>query len=431
MAEHEIDKSGPDHLRRLLGGPTSFARQGDPRRLAEILEVLLHAGPVTSAELEFILRERSGTVRTRIVAQGSLADWVGAGRARPEFLHLGWIAPDKSRWILTEEGAAVARTHPSASPSEFAKRLCVAGDRRLDRLISRLLTRLWQLNPHQQGAVILPQPSIRDVPDDVHGFNGWVISACEKWHGDLRKNSPGVLDVVEQRTALSGRPESAEKYLIRRSLNLVTLISSMWGETWQGMELGRRRTRLQRVITGELLDILFGDILAPGDFQVWQSRMDWAGLTLLARNLFRNRKRVWFPVGAFRDDAPDDFTAVPGLGTEGRTWFCYTPKGPDAERKLADALFEAYQERQRVEPSQYVSLPAVRDYVCYKLRIGNAYFESLLQQVFPRVLNGELPYAMALEVDVSAAERARLGNSLPIVIDGIPRFIMAMQRKQP
>ena len=36
---------------------------------------------------------------------------------------------------------------------------------------------------------------------------------------------------------------------------------------------------------------------------------------------------------------------------------------------------------------------------------------------------------MAVEVDINPAERARLGNTLLVALDGVPRSILAMRRR--
>jgi len=127
--------------------------------------------------------------------------------------------------------------------------------------------------------------------------------------------------------------------------------------------------------------------------------------------------------------AGTDFRPIEALSANGQVYHLYVPGGSAFEQRFADTLFEAYQQRQQLERVEFVSLPAVRDHVCFRLRISNAIFTATLQALFPRAVRNETAYSMALEVDVTPLERRQLQSRLPIVIDGIPRYIIAMRRR--
>ena len=54
----------------------------------------------------------------------------------------------------------------------------------------------------------------------------------------------------------------------------------------------------------------------------------------------------------------------------------------------------------------------------------------MLQDLFPKAVRGDSIYSMALEVDVTPAERNRYKYKIPIVVDEIPRYIISMRNKQ-
>jgi hypothetical protein len=326
---------------------------------------------------------------------------------RRELQGIGWLDPASERWTLTDAGAAVSSRRPDA----LARDLCVAHDRVSGHLVSRILTRLWELNPDHQGAVRMSQPDASRAPDTLAELRPWLAAQVAAWLGELHRSMTG----------LSVPPETE---------GLIEQVLVSLKDAWDKKPARERRKRLQEVLTDRLHDLLLGSVLAPSDVPVWHTRMDWAGLTLTARRLPGVEDRVWFPVGAFREAEDASFIPVQGLLDEfGRIFYRHTPRGSDAERRFADALYDAYLLEQDRRGVEYVSLLAARDAVCYRLRVGNAHFEELLHVILTKSLNRELPYAMAIEVDISRSERARLGSTLLVTLNGVPHYILSMRRR--
>ncbi len=331
------------------------------------------------------------------------------GRLR-ELAGLGWIEANGDRWALTEAGKTIVPWAPVADPVRFAWALCLAHEQHNKHVISRLLSRMWEIHPARQGAVVLARPPMTTAPGNQEELRRWVPDTLASWLGRLAREMSGFVlpDSLD---------ETAQKVV--RTL----------GEGWKGLLPSERKKRLEKAMMDRLHDLLFGRIVAPRDLGVWQSRMDWAGLTLVARKLPGGDGQVWFPVGAFRRTGNPSFTAVEGLTRDGIGYHVHTPSGSEAEAHFAATVYDCYRVRQHRDKTEYVSLLAVRDHVCYTLRIGNARFEALLQQIFPRVLRGDLPYAMALEVDLSPMDRRRIAGALPVIIDGTPRYIISMRQQ--
>jgi len=110
------------------------------------------------------------------------------------------------------------------------------------------------------------------------------------------------------------------------------------GAGWEGLLPSLRKKRLEEAMMDRLHDLLFGGIVAPRDLGIWQSRMDWAGLTLVARKLPGGRGQVWFPVGAFRRTGNPSFTPVEGLARDGVVYHVHAPSGLEAEAHFATTL---------------------------------------------------------------------------------------------
>ncbi|WP_437296604.1 hypothetical protein [Sorangium sp. So ce426] len=399
---------GPSSERFDDGRAAAPSSGRDPRRLAEILEEIHRLGPSSAAQIAASLNTHR---EVRIAFFGRPEKDGPAdvdGRLR-ELAGLGWIEARGEQWALTKVGEEIAARGPVGAPVPFARTLCLAHEAHNKRVVSRLLTRMWEINPGRQGAVILADPPSNAAPVERDEIQRWLAGAIESWLQKLASEMPGFEP-----------PASVEEIAQKVERGL--------GEGWESLNLKRRLDRLKEAMLDRLHEMLFGGVVAPRDLRIWQSRMEWAGLTLLARRLPGVRGRVWFPVGAFRKPGNPSFSPVQGLVRDELIYHVYTPSGSDAETEFAAELYDCYRARQQRERTEYVSLLAVRDHVCYELRIGNACFEALLQRIFPRVLRGELPYSMALEVDLSPRDRLRIAGALPVMIDGTPRYIIAMRQ---
>lgn len=323
---------------------------------------------------------------------------------------LGWVQPEQTLWKLTDAGRKLAESEPSAHPVLFARHLCLAHEERNARVVSRLLARMWELNPERQGAVPLPTPLTEGFPREHALLRSWLTETWSSWLKSMSRS-------------LSGLPLSAplESHVERLEHSL--------GAGWEGWSESQQRRRLAVVMTNRLLHVLFGDIVLPRDWPAWQRRLDWAGFSLLARKIAGVAGRVWFPAGAFRAEGDASFVPFQALRQDTLCYHVHAPSGQEAEERFAELLYDCFQARQQLVKAEYVSLHAVRDHVCYLFRIGNDRFEALLQDTFLKALRGELPFSMALEVDISPAELRRLSSSLPIIIDHAPRYIIAMRRR--
>ncbi len=379
--------------------PLSIARESDPNNLARIMSVLNRQGPLTARDLSGALTDM------RVNLGPDKAETI-----RREFEFLKWIEPEQSKWTLTERGKDLASMAGAGHFSEFARQLCVDNDRYNQRVVSRLLQRMWQISPDLQGAIIIPKPAFENLPESLNELKKQLQVNLPKWSAALQKQ-------VKNFGGIEHVNDFAE--------NIVNGMSARWEKA----PLSEKVNRLQTLIGEVFFQAMLGEIISPNDVDIWQNRMDWAGLTHTARDLPGTQGHIWYPVGAFREQG-DEFTAVPGLvNAENQTFHRFTPSGKRFAEQFMSTLFDGYRQTQKVTNVEYVSLLAVRDWVCYRLRISHEVFEQTLQTQFPLALRKEIPYSLALEVDISHSELTRLGNARPVVIDGSPRYIISMRSR--
>jgi len=420
------EKNPPSGLSALSKSPkTASLPSGfsDPRRVHIILRLVDSIPGCSTAlllhhlrdDLEWQLQDPS-RLPGRLQTSAS-----GLERLRRELLHLGWLmeseAPNSaeaSLWWLSPAGENLVRDK-TLTPESLSLRWCVDSNE-VEDSISRLLERLWLLSPDSQGQVIFALPSVEEPPPaDRANLGAYLIGLYTKWWVPLVQHwCPRWEQILPAKTlGVDALRQQSHDRLAARWPRLLTE--------------AQRRTAVQEQLTGQLRAFLFGDILPPTAVETWQRRMDWAGLSL--SSVFDGTGRIWFPVGVFRNNASPAFQFVSGLVQGQQTYAVYAPAWPIIRTAFATTLGWAYFHEQKLHQGTYVSLHAVRDLVCQKLRLGHFRFVECLQQAFTESVTDSFPYHLSLEVDRTPSDRQRQARELPIEVDGAPRYIVAIQRR--
>lgn len=385
------------------GSSFSIARESDPRLFAEVLNEINKAGTTTSKQL-------SDAITSRIRPIGLTYESDKAITVERELEKLGWIKIQQNQILLTEIGNDIVNSKNGLDPFVLARRIATANEKNNAQVVSKLLSRLWEINPEQQGAVIIPQLGKDELPKSLVDFRRYLLNIAPKWIEGLAKTISGL-------------------HLQFEAEDLVKKVIDGLKKNWEKQSTSIRFNRSQELIAQYFIDAMFGYIISPSDIVIWQRRLEWAGLTYLAEEIPGMAGYVWFPVGAFRENATTEFFPIPEIMNRGQAFHVHE-LGKNGESDFGRTLYEAYIQQQQLEGVEYVSLIAVRDWVCYRIKISALTFELMLQDLFPKAVRGDSIYSMALEVDVTPAERNRYKYKIPIVVDEIPRYIISMRNKQ-
>lgn len=398
--------SGVSRLSKDSDMPRQYlARESDPRVLANVLQALKQYGQIDFAQLSQIVKER-------LRGSGASFKKDKAKTIGKEFEFLNWVKIEEDAWRLTAEGNNLAQRLSENDIESFLHILIEAHEKKAGQVVSRLLKRMFELNPGEQGAIIIPQLA-NDSQIDLHtvytDLKPLLVNELQRWNQEVQRKLSGFtsLDI----------DESADSILTRSLAK------------WAGLSPGRRRSQMSAAISDRFLDAMFKEIMPPADVKIWQNRLDWAGITHTARKLPQTPGQIWFPAGDFgRKEA--HFTPMESLERADQKFIRRTPSGTDFLKRFGEALYESYVQTQLVERVEYVSLLAVRDIVCFHFRISHAVFESCLQDLFVRSISGAMPFKLSLEVDITPRELRQLGRNRPVIIDNTPRYIIAMRKRK-
>lgn len=377
-----------------------LSRESDPRVLAQLLELLKDHGALPFDQLSLALRERGYSLKV---------DKAKAVRKELEFIE--WLLPNTDKWELSISGAIQAATNPVVNISRFSKSLVVAHEIKNSHVITQLLDRMFLINPNERGVIVIPQPILNSLNETIEEIKPSLLNLIQRWNGALKSRMSGFKPLS---------PSDTIDKIIKDSLS-----------RWDKLSQSQRRSNITKAFADRFLESMFNGLMTPSDVRIWQSRLDWAGITHTGQQLPGVEAHVWFPVGNYfnENEIMSFYEPIHELGQDDKVFCCYLPYGKEFQKRFCEILNEGYLKEQEEEGMEYVSLLSVRDWVCYRLRVSHQVFERTLQELFPKSLRGDLPFTLALEVDITPKEMRDLGRGRPVVIDGTPRYIIAMRMK--
>lgn len=113
---------------------------------------------------------------------------------------------------------------------------------------------------------------------------------------------------------------------------------------------------------------------------------------------------------------------------DGYNLFIHIPKWKEEnQNKFVDYLVKAYFELRRPFQGNFVNLSALKELVCYNMKISEHLFETFLEETYKMNLSGDLKIRISLEVDKLPEEtKAAYIKREPVMVDGKYRNIIAI-----
>jgi hypothetical protein len=162
-------------------------------------------------------------------------------------------------------------------------------------------------------------------------------------------------------------------------------------------------------------------------FDIWTYRGKQIGI-IHATEFYPNfNGRVVYPTSVVMraTDSPDFeqlFTYADGVGL-----FIHHPEVEANQEQFVDALVKAYFDLRRSNRSYFISLSALRELVCYNLKISEHLFGTFLEFAYRLNLEGNLKIRISLEVDKLPEEtKAMYLKQEPVMVDGRYRNIISI-----
>jgi hypothetical protein len=411
----------------------------DPSLYAEALQIAQDQGLVTKQVLQ---REIGPRLRGMLFVKQQ-----SARVARQLILELqryGWVRADEGGRVrsgaacrLSVEGAA-ALAESQSNPRAF-RRTLVGRMHDVFVIPGWMVNRLWQINPHGQGEVILPSP----LPD---------------WHPETRpwEDAPWSHELERQtlRTAARARVASPFAFPIEDA-PWTEAVRQAWTHLSGRRPRGRRaerkppryspRRRLAQAIRRATIHLLFGrelqgthDVNYGGikppfylaSFEIWCARLQALEILFYTDWHPDVPGRILFPVALFRDcpAASRQFECLPAIRhPDGRPLCLHQPEWGAWRERFWQALVKVHRGISQQVRARYVSLLDVRDEVCRQLRLSAHRFEEFLERALQETPPDSCPWHISAETDLR--EDLRSGRGLlrrPVYIRRVPHTLIAM-----
>ena len=138
--------------------------------------------------------------------------------------------------------------------------------------------------------------------------------------------------------------------------------------------------------------------------------------------------RLVFPTSVIeRETRSSDFRELYRYSDNRTGLYVHVPLDGEGQDRFVDFLWKGYLSLRRTHRSYFINLSALRELVCYNMRISERVFEMLLDQAYKHRLTGNLRIHISLEVDKLPEEtKATYLKQAPVMVDGKYRNIIAI-----
>ena len=322
--------------------------------------------------------------------------------------------------LLTEAGKDLLRIYRTAGQEAFNLVLFQLMERTYEAF-RYILKFAYASNDFKPGLLVFPIYSPRQLgiakrsisrTRDVQAYIEQLIKRVEedikKFLGkdtDLSKHAVLIIERLSESKLLEKEPNS---HLPSKNFyKIVKRIRDYW--------------------LGVLLQEFYKYDFSISSFDFWMYRGKQIGI-IQATEFYPNfNGRIVYPTAIIADKVNNqDFDNIYTYDN-GESLFIHQPKAEKSVDKFVDALVAGYFDLRRSYRSYFINLSALREIVCYKLKISDRTFESLLDDVYKLNIQGKLRVKIALEVDRLPEEtKAIYLKREPVLVDGKIRNIIGI-----
>lgn len=330
----------------------------------------------------------------------------------------------KSFLYLTELGKDLIDIYEKEGQVAFNQVLFGLMEARYDNAFRYIIDLLYKINKRRSGLLILPIYSPRQLDFD---------RSTVRTAGDIVEYSKILLKKME---------EDLNTYLgIKKSLIVInnTILKRLYEN-----ELISRNPKTEftpnkyNVITKRFRDYWFSYFLIEiygyqgslSSFDIWTYRGKQIGI-IHATEFYPNfNGRVVYPTSVIMNKVKsNDFKSlIIYPNSNDLSLYIHDPKINDKNQQLfVDCLVNAYYDIRKNVRSYFVNLLAIREIVCYKMKISELVFQKFLDNTYELNLKNKLQIRISLEVDKLPEEtKAMYLKQEPVMVDGKYRNIIAI-----
>ena len=284
-----------------------------------------------------------------------------------------------------------------------------------------LINFLYNANRHRPGLVIIPNYSPR-----LLDFERSEIQTT----GDFLKYSKALVNKLEndiknflgQHRNLKKENEKLVQKLIESEL-----IPKSPNEQFTPKNFYVITKRFRDFWINYFLKEIYQFEFSMSSFDIWTYRGKRIGI-IQATEFYPNfHGRIVYPTSVIiKETRSRDFQKLYEYA-DGNCLYMHNPNYEINQEKFVDTLVKAYFDLRRSNTSYFINLSALRELVCYNMKISDSIFQFYLENIYKLKYSGELKIRISLEVDKLPEEtKAIYLKREPVMVDGKYRNIIAI-----
>lgn len=325
-------------------------------------------------------------------------------------------APDSSEsFMITPKGSRLLEK--SSVDLHYFYEMVIIEINKIYVIPSWFIQRLWDINPTNQGLVVIPAPLKNWNPESRKwGDNEWKSEFKEQIHISINK----VKSILPYSFPIN------EEIWIEEVKNVWIKIGNAkprkFDSTTKALSHYSPRKRLAISMKEASINLLFSNInpkskiedfdgakspLSPRTYSYWCTRLEELGLINYTDYNQYLPGRIIYPVCSFKDRTyGKDFVEILDFKNNYNIPLkIYRPSWEEIRIKFTDVLFQEYQKIFLRTRSLYVSIQELRDEVCRVLKLSSTLFDKFIENAFFESNKGLFKLRISIETDIREDQR--------------------------
>ncbi len=330
------------------------------------------------------------------------------------------IREDDSELYLTKEGEKLLAQFNNEGDMQFKQSLLKLMESSYNAF-RHIITFLYEANKHKPGMVVIPNYSPRQLgferseiktTADIIKYSKVLVDNLEKdikeFLGENRNLAKENNELIDRLVESNLIPKSENANFPQEKYNVIT-------------------KRFRDFWTTYFLQKIYDFEFSMSSFDIWTYRGKRIGIMQATEFYPGFNGRVVYPTSVIvKSMKSNDFHKLYDYD-DGFSLYAHNPVWDSNQEKFVDALVKAYFDLRRSYSSYFINLPALKEIVCYRMKISDYVFQNYLENVYKLNLAGTLKIRISLEVDKLPEEtKAIYLKREPVMVDGKYRNIIAI-----
>ncbi len=328
---------------------------------------------------------------------------------------------EPSVFTLTDSGRKLISVFDSRNPSTFNEKLFPLIERKLG-IFRDIIESLYKRSERRQGLLIFPSYSPR-----LLGFEKSKVRTTQ----DILDYSGKLVVTLEQdiqKYLLTSRSLSEKNEELISDLIRAELLAKDASGSFNPKFYDRVTKRFRDFWTKVFLTEIYGYEYSWSTFERWVYRGKQIGIIHATEFYPGFSGKIIYPTSVIVPRATSDDFKLAFSYDDNQKLYVHAPRWNVIDEKFVKCLVDSYFDLRHPTSGYFISLPSLRELVCYKLRISEKLFEAYLGETYKLNLIGQLKnIRISLDVDKHPDDtKAMYLTKEPVMVEGKFRNIISI-----